>query len=90
MELVRGNYPLPIASFYAAADTHRSSHQPGPERELAPRRRLEAHGRASFRLSERVPGPGLDGRSQKIARALADFALLWGARPPNPLFCQRG
>lgn len=65
--------------------THRSSHQPGPESEQAPCRRLEAHGRASFRLSERVPGPGLDRRSHKIARAVADFALLWGVRPPSSL-----
>lgn len=74
----RGNHALPIADFYSATDA----------KQLAPTRTgvgvgaLRSPGSAWTRIiPSAIQGP--DEHTPKIARALVDFAMRWGTRPPG-------
>jgi hypothetical protein len=79
-KISRGNHPLPIADFYSATNAQQS----------APARNgvgvgvgaLRSPGSAWTRIiPSAIQGP--DEHTPKIARALVDFAVRWGTRPPG-------
>jgi len=77
-KIVRGNHPLPIADFYAATNAQQFE----PARTGIGAGALASPGSAWTRI---IPSAlhGPDGHMPKIARALANFAMRWGARPPG-------
>jgi len=75
-KIVRGNHPLPIADFYAASDA-----QLTPPARAGPGA-LSSPGSAWTRIiASALQSP--DEHTPKFARALADFAVRWGTRPPG-------
>ena len=78
-KISRGNHPLPIADFYSVTNAQ----------QFAPARTgvvgdgaLRSPGSAWTRIiPSAIQGP--DEHTPKIARALVDFAVRWGTRPPG-------
>jgi hypothetical protein len=73
-----GYHPLPIADFYSATNAQ----QFAPARAGVGAGALRSPGSAWTRIiPSAIQGP--DGHTSKIARALVDFAMRWGTRPPG-------
>ena len=79
-KISRGNHPLPIADFYSATNAQ----------QFAPARAGVGVGLGALRppgsawtriIPSAIQGP--DEHMPKIARALVDFAVRWGTRPPG-------